>query len=237
MRLDGIVYLAWGEKDIQFAEESSASVKALGYNTCLVTPDAYSSKEFNLIIRKDLDISSGLARKALMYDVAPFDTNLFLDNDTLAFDDLEFGFRQADRWHICVCIAPSPCLSYSWRIHAKEEGMSLDYIQYNSGVVFFKKSNEAQKVFDRWKSMVIETEAKWDQHLFSYAFHREQFNPFVLPVNWNYRPQKGIVPVNGPIRILHCKEDEIEDRSRFVDAIQKHNKIAKSGGRKSFSFK
>jgi hypothetical protein len=172
-----------------------------------------------------------------MYDVSPFDVNLFLDDDTLVFHDLDFGFQQANKHGICVCIAPRPCLFYDWKIRAKNDSISLDLIQYNSGVIFFKKERRTKKVFDRWRLMVTEMKASWDQHLFSYAFYCEHYNPFVLPPNWNFRPQKGAIPLNGPIRILHCRQEEIKDRNKLIVAIKKHNNAAKRGNQWGFSFK
>jgi hypothetical protein len=219
--MNGIIYLAWGQESIDLAVISSKTVKEFGYATCLITSDTYSSKEFDLIIQKELPYD-GLGKKALMYDLAPFDVNLYLDTDTFAYWNLDYGFKQAEQHGIALCIAPSPCLYYQYLIHAKQE-ISKDIVQYNSGVIFFKKQDSVKTVFDRWKKLVVETKANWDQHLFSYAFHLEKFNPFVLPTNWNYRPQKGTGPMNGYVRILHCKASEMEGLDQVKTKIQEYN--------------
>jgi len=219
--MNGIIYLAWGQESIDSALISCKTAKQFGYATCLVTPDDYSSKEFDFVIHKDIPFE-GLAKKAMMYDVAPFEVNLFLDTDTFVCHNLDYGFKQAEQHGIALCIAPSPCLYYQYLIHAKQE-ISKDIVQYNSGVIFFKKSDPVQTIFNRWKRLVVKTNANWDQHLFSYSLHLEKFNPFVLPVNWNYRPQKGTGPMNGYVRVLHCKDSELEDLDLVRTKIEEYN--------------
>ena len=55
-----------------------------------------------------------------------------------------------------------------------------------------------------------------DQASFAVAVERLQFNPFVLPLNWNFRPiwQRSFF---GPLKIWH----DYNDAPQFFDGIKK----------------
>jgi len=143
-----------------------------------------------------------------MFDLSPFEETLFLDADTVVLDSLDFGFEQAQRFGLACCICECP-----WA--RRFGGLSGELIEYNTGVLFFTKA--AQAVFDAWKiwstqldssiifynadSQLAQTPFN-DQGSFAKAIAETGFNPAVLPLNWNFRPNWQHT-FFGPIKIWH----------------------------------
>lgn len=152
---------------------------------------------------------SSLLDKSQMLDLSPFDETLFLDADTVVLGDLSFGFEQAGKHGIACCICECPwARRYLGLQHCE------DIVEYNTGVLFFTK--DAKPVFDEWQLQCErlnsahyfmsprgrECMPENDQAGFAGAIRELDFNPFVLPLNWNFRQQwhRGVF---GPIRIWH----------------------------------
>ena len=154
-----------------------------------------------------------LNRKAEMFDLSPFDETLFLDADTVVMGNLNFGFEKASEFGLALSICESP-----WgRRYPKI--FTGDQIEYNTGVIFYTKKAEA--VFSAWRDMASEVDSAIiaidesghaytmpanDQGSFALAIERTGFNPFVLPLNWNFRP-KWQPSFFGPIKIWHDYTD------------------------------
>lgn len=142
-----------------------------------------------------------------MLQHTPFRETLFLDADTVVLDRLDYGFQQAQKFGLACCICESP-----WaRRHPILDG---DLIEYNTGVIFFNK--RAKAVFDAWSNLarVVDSSlvllqngavAKMphsDQCSFAMALDQTGFSPFMLPLNWNFRPLWHLA-FFGPIKIWH----------------------------------
>ena len=153
-----------------------------------------------------------LQEKARMLDLSPFDETLFLDADTVVLGNLDFGFRKASDQGIAICICENP---WARRYPKLLQG---DEVEYNTGVMFF--TSKARHVFEAWKrcaetrdSILIHLmkgqpamQESNDQGTFCTAIAETGFNPFVLPLNWNFRPvfQRSFF---GPIKIWHDYSD------------------------------
>ena len=205
----GVIYLYWGDS---VENELSRSIDSLQR----IHPELPYE-------RIKLPEGSSLLDKSTMLTRSPFETTLFLDTDTVVLDRLNYGFEKAERHGLACCINECP-----WaRRYCDIAG---DQIEYNTGVLFLTKA--AQPVFDRWKaishsidsSIVFRREGKNlvmphnDQAGFSQAVEDTGFNPFILPLNWNYRPawQKSFF---GPIKVWHDRND-VPDDVRFWNESQ-----------------
>lgn len=161
----------------------------------------------------DLREEGRLLDKARMYDTSPFDETLYLDCDTIVLGDLSFGFEKAEKHGLACSICEAP---WAARYHKSIQG---DIVEYNTGVMFFRKGDAVKPLFDEWKRLapitdssikfvmtgVIMTMRENDQGSFALAVHNTGFNPCVLPLNWNYRPM--LQPVFfGPIKVWHDYE-------------------------------
>lgn len=157
-----------------------------------------------------LPAGSNLLDKAKMNELSPFESTLFLDADTVVMGDLTYGFEQSERHGMACCICEFP-----WA--ARYPSIQGDLIEYNTGVIFWTKSEQNNAFFDEWKhknaninsSITFQNkEGVWkkmprnDQAGFALAIHELGINPFILPLNWNFRPlwHKAWF---GPIKIWH----------------------------------
>jgi hypothetical protein len=195
----GVIYMVWGHdaKTERALERSRKSVKTFN-------PELPME-----VVRLDADDPiKGLLQKAQMFERSPFRETLYLDADTVVLGRLDFGFRKAQDFGIACCICECP-----WA--RRYGGIQGDTIEYNTGVLFFSQS--AQPVFETWarlapqlNSSIVHLGAQGqlmrmpynDQASFAAAIEETKFVPFVLPLNWNFRPQWQL-SFFGPIKIWH----------------------------------
>jgi hypothetical protein len=201
----GIVWLWWGDKAKTALDRSVQSVR-----------DTNPDVPFYIV---QLQGNPSWLHKPLMYELSPFKNTLFLDCDTVVLGDLNFGFQQAEKHGMALCINECP---WARRYPCFTDNASaFDAVEYNSGVIFFNRS--AGAVFRKWKqhaktmdtSTAFEVDghtlmqANSDQAALSFAMHELEANPFVLPLNWNfrYRWQRGFF---GDVRIWHDYDPPID---------------------------
>lgn len=152
--------------------------------------------------------SGSLLDKARMFDLSPYDETLSLDVDTVVMGRLDYGFEKAAKHGLACCICECP-----WA--RRYPCFSGDEIEYNTGVAFFTR--KARLVFDAWRDCATEVNSSIvfngdkgklsvmpsnDQAGFAMAIERTGFNPWVLPLNWNFR-HRWQKTVYGQIRIWH----------------------------------
>lgn len=111
-----------------------------------------------------------------------------------------------------------------------------DGVEYNTGVLFFTR--QARPLFNRWNELAVRVDSAIDfiqdgrtvtmpcndQAAFAQAVRDWDRLPFVLPVNWNFRPLWHTA-FFGPLKIWHGYEDppagldELNRYYRGADAI------------------
>jgi hypothetical protein len=196
----GVIYIVWGKgKNKKLDEGLRRSIQSV-YK---VHPG------IGLTVR-ELPDGANLLDKARMYDLSPYEETLYLDADTEVLDNLDFGFEMAARHGVAVSICECP---YARRY---ERSITGDVVEYNTGVVFFTKSEKAEPLFRRWAELapMLDSSVRFnspqgigvmprnDQASFAAAVHGLGFNPYVLPCNWNLRPGYQQV-FFGPVKIWH----------------------------------
>jgi len=158
---------------------------------------------------------ASLLDKSRMLEVTPFDETLFLDADTVVLDRVDHGFEKGVQYGLACCICECP-----WARSYGGLKQSGDMVEYNTGVIFFTRA--AEKVFSAWKRIAPNLDSSMrfrmpdgihlmpnnDQASFAKAIEETGFNPFVLPLNFNFRPgyQNTFF---GPIKIWHERSDPI----------------------------
>ena len=157
-----------------------------------------------------------LLDKARMYDLSPFDETLFIDADTVVLGRLDFGFWKACQHGIALCICECP-----WARRFNGLSQKGDIVEYNTGLIWFdKRHKDTGGVFKLWElhADVLDSRLRFmlngkpmlmplnDQPSFALAVDELGFNPFVLPLNYNFRPiwQKSWC---GPIVVWHDYSD------------------------------
>lgn len=196
----GIIYMLFNNdpKHEKLQQRSIASVKK-------IHPDMPVHVErFN---------SDGKINKTKLCDLSPFEETLYLDNDTLVLDNLNFGFEKARQFGLANVINECP-----WARRYSDPRLCGDMVEYNCGVFFFTK--KAKPVFDAWRKFFPTVNSSIyhirdnqlslmpvaDQASFAMAIETTAFLPFNLPINWNFRPQY-YKTCAGPIKIWHCSVD------------------------------
>jgi hypothetical protein len=189
----GVLYLKWGVKNDEQHQRSMTSVKAFHPDIPIHThllPD-----------------ESTLLDKSVMFRASPFEETLYLDTDTVVLGRLDFGFQMATRHDLACCICENP-----WA--RRNGGLSGDLVEYNTGVLFFTR--DAKDIFESWiehsrsvDSSIpfllqgkLETMPYNDQASFSLAVAARAKQPFVLPLNWNFRPSWHRAWW-GPVKVWH----------------------------------
>jgi len=189
----GVLYMVWGKRHEAMLERSIASVR-----------DHHPELPVHV---ERLPDDSTLLDKAAMADASPFEQTLFLDADTVVLDRLDFGFDKAERFGVALAINENP-----WA--RRYAGIDGETVEYNNGVVFF--TPQARPIFDAWRDCVNEIDSRQviggggkfrqmpvaSQASFAVAVERSGAPPFVLPVNWNLRPNWHRSWF-GPIKIWH----------------------------------
>ncbi|NDD52966.1 hypothetical protein EBZ39_03660 [bacterium] len=197
MSLRGVLYIVWGEAE-GLLHRSIDSVRQT--NPALPIKVEWVPKESNLLVKSKMDRWS------------PFDTTLYLDADTVVMGDLSYGFESAERHGLSCCICECP--------HAKRYKQMPATVEYNTGVMFWKKSKQTTELFEHWqRSCELDSSIEWfdpdgthrrmetnDQGPFSRAVYETGFNPHVLPINWNFR-HRWHKSWFGSIKIWHDYDD------------------------------
>ena len=196
----GALYMVWGEAAEREAQASAASL-------------SLSNPGLAYTIHR-MPEGSCLLDKAEMFDISPYEETVFLDSDTRILGDLSFGFERAREYGIACCICECPWAS-------RYPSIAGDCIEYNTGVLFFDKRHAgAERVFYAWQDYAgaVDSSITWDcggrtlrmpyndQAGFALAVEAEKFNPFVLPMNWNFRPQWHRTWFGG-LKVWHGRHD------------------------------
>ncbi|MDP6788708.1 MAG: hypothetical protein QGI13_16480 [Rhodospirillales bacterium] len=206
MSKQGAVYVVWGKVDKTILDRSIASLKAHH-------PDLPVHIEH-------LPDEATLLDKARLLDFTPFEETLFLDMDTVVMGNLDFGFRKGREVGLALCICECP-----WA--RRYGGLAGDVVEYNTGVMFFTK--KARPVFEAWTDLVGHLDSSIvfqaggdyvkmplnDQAGFAKAIDDTGFVPYVLPLNWNFRP-RWHKSWFGPLKVWH-------DYAPVPDALAQNN--------------
>jgi hypothetical protein len=189
----GVLFVRWGDT-AAIAARAVASVRAV-------------HPELPIHVH-ELPPTATLLDKAGMFDLSPFEETLYLDVDTVVLDRLDFGFDMAARYGLACCICECP-----WA--RRYGGIQGDLVEYNTGVLFFAR--KAKAIFDAWAARVraVDSSIKFinqqrqeavmpynDQAAFALAVADAPAPPFILPMNWNLRPQWQKAWW-GPVKVWH----------------------------------
>lgn len=207
-----VLFFAWGNSYIRETEQCLLKSKPIHkYDLFLITDQEtdVSAIEgwFLEIIRVSFE-STGLIRKAELFShlTNKYDSYLLLDSDTVVLEDISLGFEKASQFGI----AAAPAFPYSLdaffnftEVMKKEGIQEKGQLQYNSGVIFFNNSPEVRAVMELWKTLALKHQKllKNDQPYLSLAMEMLDFNPYTLPITYNYRGSGEAI--SGNVKIWH----------------------------------
>ncbi len=196
----GVFYMVWGNSMDAMLTRSIASLREI-------------HPELPVHVHRGEDSPipwKGLLQKAAMARLSPFEQTLFLDADTTILGKLDYGFEMAEQHGLACTLCESP-----WaRRHTglRDRG---DMVEFSTGVLFF--GPKSRQVFDAWERLIptldsstvfverngaIGRQPYEDQASFALAVAEHEFVPFILPLNWNFRPTFHRT-FFGPLKIWH----------------------------------
>ncbi len=137
--------------------------------------------------------------KPRLYQVSPFERTLYIDADTTFIKPIQAGFELLDQYDVAVTEENLTLKELynkklaGWEINIQERDLTVietggvstrKFI--NSGVIFFRKNNQTEKLFDDWHSEWMRFQ-QWDEQLaLMRAMHGNQdVKVKHLSVEWN----------------------------------------------------
>ena len=153
----GILYIAFGEAARTQAANSIRTLKKVGNKlpVAVVSDSPLEGADIN-IFHIDNDVSARSV-KTRIYSLSPFRETLFLDADTEVMKSPDGGFELLKYVDVVLTQDANTKLSdANWRYLSPEEVretkelVGVDVMYFNSGVIFFKRSERIKEMFQQW---------------------------------------------------------------------------------------
>jgi len=209
-----VLFFAWGESYVKETEQCIIKSKPIHkYDLILFTDHETDIAPIENWFTKTIRISfesTGHIRKAELISHLPQNYNgfLLLDSDTVVLEEIDLGFEKALKHGIAL----APAYHYSLgafhgftEVMKIEEVPQLGQLLYNSGVIFFKNTTVVRSVMELWRTLALrhQKRIKYDQPYLSLAMEMLDFNPYTLPITFNYRGSGE--HISGGVKIWHSQ--------------------------------
>ncbi|MCC5635576.1 hypothetical protein LC593_06880 [Nostoc sp. CHAB 5844] len=171
-------------------------------------------------------LSSRLAKISL-YTASEFDKTIFLDSDICLLTNLNDVFEALDELDLLLTEDVQPDITKATNLLRGSQQENVDKvlptlqsvglplqendIQYNSGLIAFRKTEETNKLFtefQRYFAIITENQDKLllrDQGAFAAAIATIKPNMKILPPTYNFLSKwKDAYNINQEIKVLHC---------------------------------
>jgi hypothetical protein len=191
MTSQGILYIAYGENFIKEALLSAQSVKQAMPDidiTMFADRDVESPHIDNL---KIITVSH-LRSKIDYMDESPYDYTVFLDTDTIVDHDISDMFEMLDVFDVVICHDLARKRKKYTTTIPEYGAAPYAFSEVNTGVMGYKKSVQANRLFARWKEYFYRYFhiSPWDQPSFRASLWegcKEGLKLYILPVEYNIR--------------------------------------------------
>ncbi len=217
----GVIYVAKGEKYIDEACRSAASLKVhLPELPVTLFSDVTLERScFDSVI----SISSSpysIRDKAANLAYSPYEHTLYLDSDTYVADDISELFHLLDVFDLAAAHAPA-------RRAFQVNDVPGSFPEFNAGVILFKKSSKILGFLDQWlelydrnirkeappgipKGKIAERYPFRDQPSFREALYHSDLRIATLTPEYNCRIG-SLGYINGPVKILHGRHPRLSE--------------------------
>lgn len=203
----GIVYMSFGQNAAKDIHGSILSMHKLGYHIpCTAIGDTpvpgidfiewRGQSPFDKSCRQNFQFRAGRIKPGL-YDHTPYDLTLYIDADTNFIGNIKPGFEYLLEHDLAVTQETLQiCQLYNkpkagWEINIRERDQTIHEIGrgdinfWNSGVLFFRKSEATKRVFAAWYDEWMRFQ-QWDEQLaLMRAILKNDPIIKVLPIGWN----------------------------------------------------
>jgi len=206
----GIIYMSFGEKAARAIQASYKSLRRAGLQipACAIgsTPVAglqfiewTGESPFDPKERKNFQFRAGRVKPRL-YPLSPFERTLYIDADTEFIEDILPGFELLSEYDVAVTRENLTLKELynkklaGWEINLLERDATIKELNagdkvyfWNSGVLFFRKSEATARAMQGWHNAWMEWQ-QWDEQLaLMRAFHRTpEAKLTILEPEWNY---------------------------------------------------
>lgn len=204
----GIIYTAFGDNARNEIIKSVRSLYKTGYDypITVIGDGAIDGLDFirwdgqspfDMGERKKFKFRAGRVKPEL-YDLSPYDYTLYIDADTQYKKSILVGFESLRENDVAVAVEPLSITELynkplaGWEVNIQERDATVAEIGatkatkfINSGVLFFRKSDQTKKLFSEWARQ-WERYKQWDEQLaFMRAAHKVNPKIKLLSVDWN----------------------------------------------------
>ena len=199
----GALYIAYGEKAVENVSLSASLLKKHAPDLPIaVITDAETIPEADYLIRH-IDMDQGARQiKTRIYSLSPFYKTLYLDADTEVLQDPQHGFDLLELADLVIGQDTVRIFNQNKHPHlvkeeiqkTKRETGGGEYAYYNTGVMFFRRSERMKELMQAWHREWTHW-GRQDQP----AFYRAMFyNPIRIaamrnPWNTHHRKQAEFV--------------------------------------------
>jgi len=153
----GVIYVAYGSKAIDMAKKS---IEILRYFNNKIPVSVISDQEIedvNNIYHEDTD-SGARFIKTSIYFLSPYKRTLYLDADTELKSDPTSYFSLLDKVDLVMGQDVTRIFNKTTHPHLVQEEVEAtieetdggEFIQYNTGVIFFRKCDAVEKLMRAW---------------------------------------------------------------------------------------
>lgn len=205
----GVLYVATGQTYVDEALASARSLKK--HNPQLpvtLISDLPTTSNYidSFILIKDPQFE--FIDKVNYFSKTPYENTLFLDTDTVVCDKITEIFEALEHFDLGIAHVPND-FKLNFKPNSK---VPSSFIEFNTGVILYKKSEEMNLFFKDWKKNWqqkvnhLRTHGKrgyGDQAPFREALYSSKLRFFTLPQNYNIRGRYGCI--NGVAKIIHSR--------------------------------
>jgi hypothetical protein len=202
----GVIYVATGESYRADALTSAASLKRMHPElpVCLFSDKELPSPVFDLFKRIE---NPHRRSKIDCMRQSPFRRTLFLDTDTRIVGNVTEPLELLERFDIAMCLGKVRLAGRMKRKNYDTEQVPASFYPYNSGVMYFRRSEALDKLFADWSAAFLDSGAKLDQiPLRELLWRRPEISVYNLPPEFNSRELSQIMTLNENLqqtRVLH----------------------------------
>jgi len=233
--IQGVIYVATGEKYVEMAASSARSLKTHCPNLPIHIFTEIDISSYGCFNSSTKILDPHFRSKVDYIYETPYQRTLFLDADTRIFEDITPMFELLDRFDIA--------LAYDYgrgRQRQKKLNSGLSsFLPVNSGVILYKSTSSVLEFLKTWKKAYHEEGNKHDQYTLRKLLWLSDLKVWVLAPEYNCRPKsciKALKSAELTPKILHLNEFKEEAdippiRSlpfrQKIKRMIKHNVISK----------
>jgi hypothetical protein len=196
---EGAVYIAFGYLYLVMALFSMRTLKKRNITlpVMIITNIDFDFKKLEFwseaidsIQLVNLDPRENRQIKTDLYKFVPFNRVAFIDADTYILNDIKNAWKFLDYFDLALRVNPTKQkkIGKGDQLVIDSNTYVRDVTHFNSGVIFFKKSENTKNFFSLWTKYFKERNSPYDQISLVDAIFKSEAKVLPLIEDWNYFP-------------------------------------------------